>query len=278
MVPRAVIDNLHGIALAAGGANVVMQLAQLPVGHGVATSPVRSGRVDLHPIKRLRTTVTFLMFATLGTKEERLALRRQIDRVHAQIRSEPGDPVAYDAFDPELQRWVAACLYKGLEDVIEVVDGELPDDEVLDVLYDHGRRLGTTLQMPPELWPETREDFEAYWQAQLDTIEFDELTRRYLLGIVDATPLLAPLGPIGVPLQRLVVTPALRFMTLGFLHERFRDELGVTMSPAAQLAHLRLFGSIGRLMRTVPEPLRLLPLNLFYWDARRRLRSGRPII
>lgn len=276
-VPAGVVDNIHGIALAAGGANVVMQLSRLPVGHGVARSPVESGRVDRHPLKRLRTTVTYLMFATLGTREERLALRRQIDRVHAQVRSDADDPVPYDAFDPELQRWVAACLYKGLEDVIEVVDGHLPPPEVLDVLYEHGRRLGTTLQMPADLWPEDRDAFETYWQAGLDQVHMDDETRAYLRGIVDLGFVLAPLGPLGRPLEPLV-RPIGRFMTLGFLDRRFRDELGIDLPPAADRAHRLVFRTLCQLGKALPEPLRLAPLNVFLWDARRRLRTGRRII
>ncbi|EUA37635.1 hypothetical protein I549_1037 [Mycobacterium avium subsp. avium 2285 (R)] len=41
-----------GVALLAGPANVIMQLANPGVGYGVMESRVESGRVDLHPIKR----------------------------------------------------------------------------------------------------------------------------------------------------------------------------------------------------------------------------------
>ena len=51
-IPREVTEAMSGLALAAAGANVIMQLAILPVGHGVAKSTVESGRVDKHPIKR----------------------------------------------------------------------------------------------------------------------------------------------------------------------------------------------------------------------------------
>ncbi len=47
-----------GMALLAGPANVIMQLARPGVGYGVLESRVESGRVDRHPIKRARTTFT----------------------------------------------------------------------------------------------------------------------------------------------------------------------------------------------------------------------------
>ena len=47
-----------GVILAAAGANVIMQMPWLPAGRGVAESAVESGRIDKHPLKRIRTTLT----------------------------------------------------------------------------------------------------------------------------------------------------------------------------------------------------------------------------
>jgi uncharacterized protein (DUF2236 family) len=63
---------LHGQApFYAGTANVIMQLGRPPVGHGVIESPVESGNVMRHPHRRLRTTMTYLAVALLGTDDER---------------------------------------------------------------------------------------------------------------------------------------------------------------------------------------------------------------
>ena len=58
---------MMGIALLAGSANVIMQLALPGVGYGVMESRVESGRIDRHPIKRARTTFTYLAVAGRGT-------------------------------------------------------------------------------------------------------------------------------------------------------------------------------------------------------------------
>jgi len=60
-------DGLMGVALLAGPANVIMELAQPGVGYGVLESRVESGRTDRHPIKRARTTFTYLAVATAGS-------------------------------------------------------------------------------------------------------------------------------------------------------------------------------------------------------------------
>src|SRR3954466_12420295 len=83
------IERLARDAIAAsalfGAANVVMQLALLPVGRGVAESTVDAGRVDKHPFKRQRATGSYLIVAMLGTEAERLAMRREVGRSHRDV-------------------------------------------------------------------------------------------------------------------------------------------------------------------------------------------------
>lgn len=66
------------------------------------------GRLFSHPVKRTRTTVTYLAVAVLGTDDERKAYRRAVNKQRAQVRSTESSPVRYNAFDPGLQLWVAA--------------------------------------------------------------------------------------------------------------------------------------------------------------------------
>lgn len=268
-VPPEIREFLSGMALAAAGANVVMQLAQLPVGHGVAKSPVERGRVDRHPIKRTRTTLSYLMIALYGTDEERDVMKREVNRSHRQIRSGPDDDVAYNAFDTDLQLWVAACLYRGVEDVHRVLHGA-PDPETAEILYRHSSRLGTTLQVREDQWPADREAFQVYWDEMEQRIEMDDLTRRYLLGVANASF-------FGPPFT-WVVSPVIRFLTAGFLPARFRDELGLAWSDRDQRRFDRLFGVAAAVNRVLPRPIREFPLNAYLWDTRRRIRAGRPLV
>jgi uncharacterized protein (DUF2236 family) len=277
-IPAVVRESLAGLALAAGGANVVMQLARLPVGRGVAESRVESGRVDRHPMKRLRTTTAFLLVAMLGTTDERMALRKQIDHVHALVHSRPGDPVAYNAFDPDLQLWVAACLYKGVEDVYALLCGGAPDAALVEeVLYPYSKRLGTTLQVPEEMWPTDRAAFEDYWRAGVAQIEMDEVTRAYLRGIADLSFVVAPLGRAGRPIAR-VLRPVGELVTAGFLPPEFRDELGLPWDARRQRRFDRGTRAAVAVLTRLPRPVRAFPLNLYWRDTRRRLHQGRPVI
>jgi uncharacterized protein (DUF2236 family) len=266
---RLLEEALSGIGLAAAGANVIMQLSMLPVGHGVAKSRVESGRVDEHPIKRARTTLAYLAVALLGTEAEREAMRREVDRQHRQVRSVPGDPVAYNAFDTDLQLWVAACLYQGTQD-IERVAGIRRTDEEAERIYRYCARLGTTLQMRPEQWPADRSAFRAWWDAQVDRIEMDDLTRRYLQGIARAEFLGRPWSTLLGPLAQL--------QAVGFLPERFRDELGLPWTARHQRAFDVMMSTWAAVDRRLPGPIRRVPFNAYLWDTRRRIRRGTPIV
>src|SRR5258708_36506087 len=91
---RAASDyGLMGVALLAGPANVIMELARPGVGHGVAESRVESGRIDRHPIKRARTTFTYIAVANAGTDAPKAAFRSAVNRAHPQGYSTPDSPV-----------------------------------------------------------------------------------------------------------------------------------------------------------------------------------------
>ncbi|MEV4419709.1 oxygenase MpaB family protein [Patulibacter sp. NPDC049589] len=261
-------EALPGSAFLAA-ANVIMQLSRLPVGHGVAKSTVDSGRLDRRPLKRLRTTIGYLVVALVGDEHERTVMRDEVNRQHRQVRSGPDDDVAYNAFDPELQLWVAACLYMGFEQYLRDFRG-LRDEEVWAAFYAHAERLGTTLQVREGMWPADREAFEVYWRAGIRRIDMDDVSRTFLQDLASMRFLPRPVS--------LVIGPLHRFLTLGFLPEPFRRELGLPWTPR----HQRAFDRTQRVMvavdRALPRWVRLLPVRLYERDVRRRIRDGRPIV
>ncbi|BBY23210.1 oxygenase MpaB family protein [Mycobacterium stomatepiae] len=264
---------LMGLALLAGAANVIMELARPGVGHGVAESRVESGRIDRHPIKRARTTFTYIAVANGGTDAQKAAYRRAVNRSHAEVYSRPGDPVQYNAFDPELQLWVAACIYKGGIDIYRTFVGEL-DEQDADRLYREGMSLGTTLQVPPEMWPADRAAFDKYWQESLDKVHIDDAVREFLYPI-------AVSRVRGVRLPRRLAEPLENFnllITTGFLPQRFRDEMRLPWDAAKQRRFDRLMSVVGVVNRLLPRIIRQFPFNLMLWDLDRRIRTGRPLV
>lgn len=265
-------DGLLGIALLAGPANVIMQLARPGVGYGVAESRVESGRIDLHPIKRARTTFTYLAVATRGTEDQKAAFRRAVNRAHAQVYSTDESPVSYNAFDPDLQLWVGACLYKGAVDVYRLFVGEM-DDQTAEQHYREGMALGTTLQVPPELWPPNREAFDEYWRASLDKTHIDDTVREFLYPIAAAR--------LALPLPRWTRAPIERIallITTGFLPQRFRDEMRLPWDDRRQRDFDRLIAALRFVNQLAPPFIRQFPFNVLLYDLNRRMRTGRPLV
>lgn len=260
---------MTGLALVPAGANVVMQLALAPVGRAVLESRVESGALTRHPLKRTRTTLSYLALAFEGTEAERAWLRREIGRVHRLVRSGPDSPVAYDALDPELQLWVAACLYRGTLEVLALY-GDPVDPATLDGLYREAARLATTLQVPPDRWPASREAFEAYWEASLDRLSMDEATRRYLVDLVD-------LRFAGRALSRLL-GPWHRRVSLTLLDPRFRALLGLALDGPDEARTRRTLTRLARLYARLPPAVRRIPWGWVLHDARRRRARGRPLV
>ena len=257
------------LALAPAGANVILQLSQLPIGRGVVESTVESGSLYRHPVKRTRTTLSYIAIALWGTDDERLVVRAEVNRQHRHVRSSEDSPVDYDAFDPELQLWVAACMYRGVEDAVTFLYGP-QTAESLDVLYRHCARFATTLQVPESMWPRDRAAFDHYWSRAEATVTMDGATRAYLSGIASLTFLPRPVS--------LLAGPAHRFITAGFLPEALRRELGLTWDARREARFQKVAAAAAWLNRATPRPLRAVPWNVALWDAKRRIRHGRAIM
>jgi uncharacterized protein (DUF2236 family) len=258
-----------GAGLLAGPANVIMQLARPGVGHGVVESTVDSGKVTLHPIKRARTTLSYLAVATLGTEEERAAFRRGVNRSHAQVRSTESSPVPYSAFDVDLQLWVAACLYVGFQDVYRIF-GAPVDDVTWERIYRESAVLGTTLQVPPDRWPADLASFQRYWNDAMDQVSIDDTVRAYLTDLIMLRHLPPPV--------RLALGRLSRFVTTGFLSGRFRDEMRLPWDERRQRRFDRLMSLVAVAVRLSPPVLREFPFNAYLVDLRWRIRTGRQLV
>ncbi|MGH3744254.1 MAG: oxygenase MpaB family protein [Mycobacteriales bacterium] len=249
----------------AGASNVIMQLSWPGVGYGVKESTVDSGNALKHPVKRGRTTFTYLAVALLGTDEDRAHFRRAVNKQHVQVRSTDASPVEYSAMDPELQLWVAACLYYGTVDISERMFGPM-DDQSADDLYAYCARFGTSLQVRDGMWPADRDAFAAYWQEGVAKAHIDEPIRQYLDS-------LSRLENLPAVFRRRYAEKSM-FWTRGFLPPEFRAQMGYSWSEDEEAELNRRMRRLGRVQRLLPTPVRIFPFNLLLWDMRRRYRKG----
>ncbi len=267
--PRRAADTVSGAVALGATANVIMQLARPAVGYGVVESRVDRGNLMLHPLHRLRTTSTYLSVTMLGSGRDVRDYRRAVGRSHARVRSTDASPVAYDAFDRELQMWVAGCLVRAFEDTWALLVGR-PGAWLPDEVYRECAPLGTGLQVRPEQWPPDRAAFERWWDGQLEHVHLDETLRNYLWGLADQEFLPAPLRP--------VLAPSSRFLTAGFLREPFRSLMGFDWSGDDQERFETTMRRIGTVLNRAPGAIRRFPYNAFLADVRLRRALGMPLV
>ena len=256
-------------AFTAGAANVVMQMSWPEVGYGVAESKVDSGNLLKHPWKRARTTFQYLAVAILGGPDDRAAFREAVDSSHRHVKSTADSPVRYNAFDRDLQMWVAACLFVGLEDTYRLLRGEMTADQA-EQFYRSAWSLGTTLQVTEDQWPPTRADFDIYWKDACLRVAIDDRVRAYLQDLLN----LRMINPV----LALPFRPLLKFLTIGFLAPVFRDAMGVQWSDFKQRQFERLFLLVAFVNRFLPVFIRQGGSYVLLADVRRRVRDHRALV
>ena len=245
-----------------------MQLSLPGVGYGVLESPVDSGNVYKRPFKRARTTGTYLAAATLGTDADRALIRSEVDRVHALVRSKKSSPLSYNAFDPRLQLWVAACLYRYYIDQHEYLYGPL-DDESADAVYTDARKLGTTLQVRDDMWPADRIAFDEFWKRTLDELASP---RRCASTCTGSRRWRSCPHRCGCWLAASTCSPQ-RLPSNGVPHADEDVVVGGATAPI-QLA----VGALRIADRVIPREVWILGYRMYLRDMRARARKGRRVV
>lgn len=263
-------DQMAGAAgMLGAAANVVMQLGNPGVGYGVVESTVDSGNVLIHPWKRLRTTLSYLVVALFGSEQDVDRYRQAVNRSHVPVHSGPDSPVKYNAFDPELQLWVAACLYVGFRDARTLFLGPM-DEVTADGLYQYCARLGTSLQVPRDAWPVDRDAFEEYWRTGLASVSYDEPVRAHLMKVVELRMVRRPLQWGNASVNH--------FFTVGMLPPEVRTAMRLEWSAAQQRRFDRWVAVLRVLTRLTPRWARNLPIRLQLAEVRWRMRTGRRLV
>ncbi|WP_018179536.1 oxygenase MpaB family protein [Jongsikchunia kroppenstedtii] len=252
-------------------ANVVMQLAHPGVGYGVYESPVKSGRADLRPIKRGRTTAMYLAVATLGTDADKKFVHDEVHKIHAQVYSREKSPVKYSGNSIPLQRWVALCLVRYFVDQYESVHGPLSladKDRVIEV----AAPLATTLNVPAKAWPNSWHEYETEFAKGLADVRIDAPVRQYLQELSTFRVLEVRTGKLGVEVSKVVGPWNLAATKYGVPQE-VRDAMGWTITPGDRRRY-ELICKMARLGdRVLPRSLRGL-YTVYLWDLRTRRRLG----
>ncbi|MEE4024334.1 oxygenase MpaB family protein [Gordonia sp. PKS22-38] len=267
--PARIQEAVDFWAFAGAASNVVMQLGWPEVAYGVMESKVESGALMSHPWKRARTTAQYLAIAILGDDAEKAAFRDAVNAAHRHVKSDEQSPVKYNAFNPELQMWVAACLFVGIEDTHQLLHGVMSPADA-DEFYQSAKTLGTTLQVPEDMWPATRAEFDRFWNIACERVVIDERTSDFLNDLVDLRMI--------NPLIRLPFHNLLRFLTIGTLPPLFRDQLGLEWTGKDQRRFERLFRLVSGVNKGMPKSIRFGSSRMLVRDLRYRMKHDRAIV
>lgn len=243
--PTLATINREAYIYSGAGVTVAWQLANPDVGRGVA----RHSRTLDHPLQRLRATMSYVYAVTLGTGVDRATIARHVNHAHRPV-SGPG----YNAFDRDLQLWVAATLYRGAVDVYELFVGPLPA-HAREALYREGWAFGRTLQVRDAQWPADSVGFDRWWQAQEAGLTVDDEVRAYFQAVLRGGQAPWYLKP-ALPLQR--------FVTRGLMTPRLRELFGLAWSTRDER-------NWQRFRRWAPRVYWAMPHWLRHWPARHYL-------
>lgn len=207
--------------------------------------------------------------AVLGSDRDRAAFRGAVDAVHREVKSTAASPLRYNAFDRDLQMWVAVRLFVGIEDTYQLLRGEMTAEQA-GQFYRSAWTLGTTLQVSEDQWPPTREAFDTYWRTACERVVIDEAVRPYLMDLINLRMINSPLA--------LPFRPLLKFLTAGFLAPVFRDAMGLRWSSARQRWFERLFLLVALVNRFLPVFVRQGGSYVLLADVRMRARRHKPLV
>ena len=148
--------------------------------------------------------------------------------------------------DADHQLWVAATLYEVGRSVHERVHGPLVP-HVADEVYAASARLGTTLQLPDGVWPESRAAFAEYWATTVAGLEVTDAARGVAKELLHSR---------AIPWFTRPAMPLVRALTAGLLPPSVRDAYGLPQHPRRYRAAL---GVARGLVRVTPRRVRELP-------------------
>jgi uncharacterized protein (DUF2236 family) len=221
------------------GRALLLQLAHPKVAAGVAEHSDFEG----DPLRRLRGTLEATYTIVFGTDEAAADVAERVHRIHTHVTG-----AGYEANDPALLCWVNATLVDTALTVYTAVHGPLTRAEK-EEYYEDSTYVAELLGCPRDAQPADWTDFRRYWHDTVGGLEVSD-TARHLARSIFAPDLPWVAGP---PIALA------RFLTIGTLPPRIRDQYGFRWRTSDRLALDAATKAARRLVPLVPRPVRRLP-------------------
>jgi uncharacterized protein (DUF2236 family) len=246
----------EALTLAGGGRALLLQIAHPAVGRGVVEHSDFAERL----MDRFDGTMLYLTATMFGSPDELAAMRRIVNRAHAPVRGDGSSSgPAYNAYDPDLQLWVAATLYQTMMELHRRVFGELTANQADDAYRELSRAL-SNLQLSPDRWPPSRAAFDAYWADMIASLEVDDEVLAVSRQI---------LHPSRVPWSLRPVLPLSRLVTGGLLPAAIRQQFRLAWDDRRQRRFDRVMRWTAAVYPRLPLRLRHLARDRYLAKLRR---------
>lgn len=229
---------------------ILLELAYYQVGFAIAAK----SSFGANPLQRgLRTFLAAGMICS-GNIEETIRTSEFIFSMHSRVKGEvprdiPGlSRQNYHAVNPDGLLWVYATLIQSNLEAYELFVEPISPAEK-EEFYQESKIFAQLFGVPPEVIPETYNDFLGYFKAVLEssdmivTPEVKETTRQLFENIP------APLRPL------------FKAFTAASLPEKYREEMGLPLTKNTQRQAKLFVAMIRKLLDIYPERANISILN-----------------
>jgi uncharacterized protein (DUF2236 family) len=138
------------------------------------------------------------------------------------------------------------------------------DERDADKCYRQYAVFATSLGSPEDAWPADREAFARYWKQMVDTVTVGDDARQICQALMH---------PVKPPLALRIATPLNRFVAIGLLPERLREQFGYGWSPRQARRLDRLIRTTAFVYPHLPVAVRQLQVTYYLRDLRKRMHS-----
>jgi uncharacterized protein (DUF2236 family) len=239
----------EGVLLLGGGRALILQVAEPGVAAGVAQFSNYRGA----PWRRLYRTIGVTTRIVFGDERTSAEAATALHRRHERVKGRDDAGHRYRALDPDLLMWVHATLLDTSLLVYDRYVKPLSEAERA-AYYEQMKPVADAYGIPRSRQPSDWAAFRDYFGGMLASgLRVTETTH----DVADAV--LNPALPLPARLPALPAMEAVRLLTVGTLPRALREDLGLEWGPLRERLLGASQGTIRRLLRLAPAPLRQFP-------------------
>lgn len=244
----------EGILFAGSGTALLLQAAMPGIREeGIAGGP---DALASELLDAMQAHISYISCLVFGTRDER---NRLLDLLHqGRMPLLGGGRNNRFVHHRDQQLWMAATLYATSTDFFQRVYGRV-DYPTAQRAFSEYTLLMNCLGVPSDLWPESREAFWNYWDAQINTLTVSSDAARFAKDLRETADL---------PRWVQHIKPFIRVATIEMLPPRLRDAYGLRSTASTRALYNTWIGFSKALYPAMPDKWRSFPVR-YYQDLLR---------